>query len=186
MRKLILAATLLTLSGCVSQRMTLPSRSAGEQLLISQASDAAALTMHLRLPDGKTAFIKAVNFDGGDAQYCLSAIRQSLMQQGNHIIEDKEKADLVIEVRVGAISIDSVTHQIGVPSLRLAEILIPTYSFDSTKHTGVTKFSFFVYDRQTGALVAVAANVTGLSQINKKHAEMGVISWVGAGVPAKK
>lgn len=177
MPKYVCIALMMLLSGCVTTRTTLPNRSATEQMLISEAAEAAAMAIHLKLPEGRRAFIDTTNFDGVDARYAISSIRQSLLQQGNAIVDSRDSSDTVIEVRAGALSIDNNTKMVGVPSINVPNLFLPGFQIMSrSRNTGVAKFSLFAYDRPTGKLIAVVAPVTGLSK--RTNTSFGtVIAW---------
>ncbi|RYF13084.1 MAG: hypothetical protein EOO77_16225 [Oxalobacteraceae bacterium] len=174
MRLALLAILLLT--GCTTTRVTLPQRSATEQLLISEAAEAAAVAIHLNLGSRK-AFLDTTNFEGVDARYAMSAIRESLLRQGNAIVDNRDLADTIIEVRAGALSIDSATKVLGIPSVDVPRFFIPGLNIVSrTRNTGVARFSLFAYDRATGKLVALVAPVTGYSRRDTKSFG-SVIAW---------
>lgn len=165
------------LAACATTRTTLPSRSATEQMLISEAAEAAAIAIHLKLPEGRRAFLDTTNFDGVDARYAVSAIRQSLLTQGNALVETRADADTIVEVRAGALSIDSATRAIGIPTVQVPQLFIPGLNLMSTtKSTGVAKFSLFAYDRSTGKLISIVAPVTGMSQ-RSNTSFVSVIAW---------
>jgi hypothetical protein len=177
MKIFIIVALAISLVGCSSTRTTLPARSATEQLLISEAADAASLAIELKLPEGRKAFLDTTNFDGVDARYAISAIRQSLLQQGNALVEKREDADTVIEVRAGALSIDSVSRKLGVPAVELPSFFVPNISImNQTTNSGIARFSMFAYDRTTGKLVAVVAPVTGYSR-RTQNSSIDVVAW---------
>jgi hypothetical protein len=178
MKKILMALPLIVvLSACSTTRMTLPNRAATEQLLISEAADAAALAIELRLPEGRRAFLDTTNFEGVDAKYAISAIRQSLLQQGNSLVEKREDADTIIEVRAGALSIDSVSKRIGVPSVELPSFFLPGATLmNRTTNSGIARFSLFAYDRASGQLIAVVAPVTGYSH-RTANTTISVMSW---------
>lgn len=177
MLKFASIVALLLMTSCVSTRSTLPVRSASEQILISEAAEAAAIAIHLKLPNGSKAFLDTTNFDGVDYKYAVSAIRQSLLEQGNALVDSRTDADIVVEVRAGALSIDNATRVIGIPSINVPDFFIPGMQLMSkVKNTGIAKFSLFAYDRHTGKLIAIVAPVTGLSQ--RSSTSFGtIIAW---------
>ncbi len=177
MRWIALLALPVMLAGCVTTRTTLPQRTATEQLLISEAAEAAAMAIHLKLPEGRKSFLDTTNFEGVDAKYAVSAIKQSLLLQGNAIVDTRDAADTVIEVRAGALSIDSVTRAIGIPTLNIESLFIPGVQLVSkNRNEGIARFSLFAYDRKTGKLLAVVAPVEGRSK--RDNTSYGsIISW---------
>jgi hypothetical protein len=171
----------LLLTGCQTTRVTIPPRSATEQMLLSEASEAAALAIHLKLPEGSRAFLDTTNFDGVDAKYAVSAIRQSLLVQGNAILDVRTDADVVIEIRAGALSIDSISQIIGIPAVDLVAFSQPGIKLlTRSKTVGVAKFSLFAYSRLTGRLISIAVPVEGYSRRTQDAAN--VVSWTNASV----
>jgi hypothetical protein len=170
----------LLLTGCSTTRVTLPPRSATEQMLVSEAAEAAAIAIHLKIPPKTKAFLDTTNFEGLDAKYAVSAIKQSLLEQGNAIIDTRTDADVIIEVRAGALSIDSISQTIGVPGIDLSPVSIPLHSDGvkigtRAKTIGVAKFSLFAYDRKTGKLMCVVAQVVGMSHRTANAAT--IMTW---------
>ena len=101
---LLTAALLLLLAGCTSRRETDPPRSATEQLLFSTAADRAADKLTFNLQPGTKVFIDGSFVEGTDSKYLLSSIRDRVARKGGDLMDDKGKAELVIEPRVGALS----------------------------------------------------------------------------------
>ena len=166
------------LTGCATTRVTLPPRSATEQLLLSEASDAAALALQLKLPEGSRAYLDAANFEGLDSKYAISAIRQSLLQQGNALMEKREDADIVIEVRSGALSLDSISQMIGIPTVAIPQLglnLKGANILTRSKTVAIAKFGLFAYDRHTGKIIAVVAPVMGFSHRSQDSAN--IVTW---------
>jgi hypothetical protein len=169
MRNVALVLACFTLSSCTAFRESYPSRTATEQLLISNAAESAASQLKIRIPQDKHCFLDVTNFEGVDARYAISAIKQSLLQQGISIIDERSEADIIIEIRSGALSIDSKTRKIVFPPLpieRWLDIKEMPANYDtmqSKTDLGIAKFSAFAYDRHTGKLVAVADTVIGRS-----------------------
>jgi hypothetical protein len=168
------------LTGCSTTRVTLPPRSATEQMLVSEAAETAAIAIHLVLPRNSKAFLDTTNFEGLDAKYAVSAIKQSLLQQGNAIIDTRTDADVIVEVRAGALSIDSISQTVGVPGIDLSPISVPLQTEGvkigtRSKTMGVAKFSLFAYNRKTGKLMSVVAQVVGMSRRTTNAAT--IMTW---------
>ncbi|HYG86473.1 MAG TPA: DUF6655 family protein [Azospirillum sp.] len=175
-------ATLLLLSAlpsaCTSVTESLPPRTASEQLLITTAADNAADKLRLDLPADKKAFVDASNFDGPDAKYAASAIKESLLRQGVRLTSDKGSADAVIEIRLGALSVDQSKTVLGIPSITLpGSITLPEASvYSATENQAVAKFAAFAYDAKSGEMIASTEPVYGLSD-EKSYRAMSVFSW---------
>jgi len=168
--KYCLIALAICLTGCTTVRETYPSRTATEQMLLSEASEDAVRQLSMAIQVDRICFLDTTNFDGVDAKYAVSAIRQKLMENNLAIVDTRDNADTIIEVRAGALSINSQGKTITIPGVNLGSLMggaVPT--FNSSEYTrkldeGIAKFSAFAYDRKTGKLLAVAKPVVGRSQ----------------------
>ncbi|WP_448208438.1 DUF6655 family protein [Azospirillum sp. sgz302134] len=170
------AAALAT--ACTDVKESLPSRTATEQLLISSAADNAAGKLKLDLSAEKKAFVDVSNFDGPDARYAASAIKESFLRQGLRLTSDKGDADTIIEIRLGALSVDQSKTVLGIPAITLpGAVTLPEASvYSSTENQAVAKFSAFAYDNKSGALVASTEPAYGLSG-ERSYRAMSVFSW---------
>lgn len=149
-------ALLLVLAGCTSRRETDPPRSAAEQLLFSTASDRAADKLTFNLQPGTKVFIDASYVEGTDSKYLLSSIRDRVARKGGDIMDDKGKAELIIEPRIGALSVDRDRTLFGTPAIPvpLVGIEVPEIAiFKRSYQQGVVKLAATTYDPKTGLMV---------------------------------
>jgi len=164
---LLLLALALTLPGCATVRESYPSRTATEELLISGAVEDAAKQLHLSIPANRKCFLDSTNFEGTDAKYAISAIREKLMEQGIALMESKDLADCIIEIRTGALSIDSSGRTLIIPIIPLGSLVPGVTShltYNQLTHKtdqGIAKFTAFAYDKATGHLIGQAITVVG-------------------------
>jgi hypothetical protein len=94
------------------------------------------------------------------------------------------EADVIVEIRLGALSVDQMSRVLGVPRLvlpvapTLTTVTIPELPLYSRRdRTGVAEFSLFAYRAVTGELVGVATPVGwGVSRI-RSHTALMVLSW---------
>lgn len=153
---LISAALLLALSACSSRRETDPGRSASEMLLVSTAADRAADKLTFNLQPGTKVFIDASYVEGTDAKYMISALRDRVARKGGDLMDDKGKAELIIEPRVGSLSIDRDRTLFGTPAVPvpLVGIEVPEIAlFKRSFQQGVVKVAATTYDPRTGLMV---------------------------------
>lgn len=167
MKQIALALSIF-LAGCATVRESYPSRTATEQLLISNAAEDAAVQLKIKVSKNRKCFLDTTNFDGVDAKYAVSAIRQKLLEQGIALMETREAADTIIEIRAGALSIDSKGRELTIPGLPFDRVLPVTSPITINKWTqktdeGVAKISAFAYDKKSGKLLSVAETVIGHS-----------------------
>lgn len=112
--------------------------------------------MVAQFPADAKIFVDAQYFDGIDAKYTISAIRDQLAKDGAHLVADRGAADVVVEIRSGAQSIDDHSFLIGIPSfdvpiplsgaVKLPEVAL----FKKAQETGKTKIAMTGYDQKTG------------------------------------
>ena len=147
---------LLGVAGCSTTRESQPARTATEQLLISTAVDRALDRMNLRIPEGTKIWVDAANFEGYDQKYAVGAIRDRLMREGGRLVADRGQADAVVEIRAGALSTDSDSMLIGIPSMDLpiplaGQAKTPELSLvKKNRDQGVAKIGITAYDAKTG------------------------------------
>lgn len=144
------------------------SRTATEQLLASDAVDAAIAQIDFRPLSGQTVFLDTEylkNYKGigfVNAEYIVSSLRQQIITSGCLLQDTKEEADFVIEGRVGALGTDSHDIVYGMPAnnvLNAAATLapnvpsmptIPEISLAKKKdELSAAKLAVFAYHRET-------------------------------------
>lgn len=179
----ILGLVASALGGCASAVETRPFRTATEQLLVAHAAENAAERFSITITPGARVFLNTVNFTGEGAAYAASAIREALLHRGAVLTDDKAQADVVVEVRLGALSLDQMQRVLGVPALtlpiapNLTTVTIPELSVYSRRdRTGVAEFSAFAYDARTGRPIAVAGRIAGATTI-RSHTLLMVFPW---------
>ena len=105
-------------AGCVNkQRMTEPIRSVGEQLLFSTAIDRALSELDLeaigRLK-GFKVYLSTVYLQTLDQEYLVGSLRDLLLSSGVLVVDDIAQAQIIVEVRSGANSLDSASVTAGI------------------------------------------------------------------------
>jgi hypothetical protein len=167
MRILWCVPLIALLAGCGTTRSTDTSRTATEQLLISDAVDRAVSEINFRVLAGRKVhldpqFLKVANpadHQFADNQYLTSTLRQHLLASGCVIEEKREDADYVVEVRSGAIGTDRHDLLYGLPATNLGTLspvpgvpaAIPEIPFAKrTSQRGVAKLAVFAYERESG------------------------------------
>ena len=165
---LILA--MLALGACTTVRETSPQRSATEQLLISTAVDRAIAQVRLKIPSGTKVFVDAEQLDGSDGKYAAGEMKDRLLRNGANLVNDKGKADAIVEVRAGALSIDDKQTLIGIDSFDAPipfagqAAKIPQIALYSDKvRQGVAKIAAFGYTTSDGKLIDITGPQFGYS-----------------------
>lgn len=154
-----LTGTLIAfLAGCTVARETDPPRTATEQLLISTAADRAAGKMLAPFPPGTKVFVDAQYFEGLDSKYTIGAIRDQLGKSGARLMANRSDADVVVELRSAAQSIDNRSTLFGIPSF---DIPIPL--------TGSVKFPEIALFKKAQQIGTARVAMTGFQQKDGRY-----------------
>ena len=105
-------------AGCVNkQRMTEPIRTVGEQLLLSTSIDRALSELDLeaigRLK-GFKVYLSTVYLQTLDQEYLIGSLRDLLLSSGVLVVDDIAQAEMIVEIRSGANSLDSASVTAGI------------------------------------------------------------------------
>ena len=144
-------------AGCVNkQRMTEPTRSVGEQLLFSTAIDRALLELDLeaigRLK-GFKVYLSTVYLQTLDQEYLVGSLRDLLLSSGVLVVDDIAQAQIIVEVRSGANSLDSATVTAGIAEdqalpnpITGAPVALPELAFfKKQNNVSLTKVALVAY-----------------------------------------
>ena len=186
MRSLVAAGVLATaflLTACASTTETNPARTATEQLLVARATDRAVEGLTLPVPVGSRLFVDDTYFRSENSSYAVSAIRQAVSEAGYALADRRENADVVFELRAGALSLEQMRRVVGLPPLAVPinenfnVVSIPELSVYSRRdRVGVAEFTGFLYDARTGAPLGAVAPMIGQFRI-RSHKVLMVIAW---------
>ena len=152
------------LAGCGTTKM----QRATEQLVLSDAVDQAVEKMNFSALKGRRVYldttqIKPVRgFDFVNAPYVIGSLREKLVRSGCLLEDDKSKAEVIVEARIGALGMDAHDVTYGIPSSRLlstaASLLpngpsipvIPELALGKrSDRFGVAKLYAFAYEAKT-------------------------------------
>ncbi len=147
-------------AGCGTAKWSDTSRTATEQLLISDSMDRAVARLDFRAVAGKKVYMDSAPLGGvTDSAYLISLLRQHMLAEGCLMMEDRKEADYVVEVRAGAVGTDRREVVFGVPATNVPEVVpvqgvpssIPEMTLaKKTEQRAVTKLAVFAYNRHTG------------------------------------
>ena len=174
-RPLTLALALLAglTSGCVNkQRMTQPAQSVGEQLLLSTAIDRTLSELDMeaigRLKGFKvylsTTYLKAL-----DQEYLIGSLRDLLFSSGVLVVDDPVQAQMIVEVRSGANSLDSATVTAGIAEDQAlpnpvtgAPVALPELAlFKKENNVSVTTVALVAYHADTRVHIFSSGTLLG-------------------------
>ena len=170
------------LAGCNTERNTDPARAAKEELIISQAIDRMVERLQVSIPQGTKVFVDNTYFEGTDSKYAEGAIREHLLKAGARLVADRKDAEMVVETRSGAESIDNNEFLIGVPQTPIpipltGVVTIPEIAlFKRDRRQGVAKAAITVYDAKTGEYRTASGAQYGYSR-STDWTILLLISW---------
>jgi hypothetical protein len=176
------ALGLVSTTGCNSLDLTKPKRSVAEQLLLSTATDRAVVGIDLAPLRGKAVFVEERYFESYDKGYALGCIRQAISENGGRLVDADFKADMVVEVRSGALGLDNRGTLFGIPAVTLPIPLagpvetpeIAIYKSDLSDSTA--KFALFAYERSSGKHVGSSGALNGTAYFHH-YVFLGFFNW---------
>ncbi len=186
---IVLAAIL---GGCTTARQTQPDETATQQLLISRAADRAAEGMQLDLPANTPVMIQAPELDGPAYQYAIGTIKEALLKQELRVVNEKSDAEVVLEIRSGALSIDETKTLLGTPSFQVplpftAAPEIPEIAlFKKAQQRGIAKLAVTAYKVDDGSYLASTSPTYGFSH-RTRWTVLIFINWISSDlIPPEK
>lgn len=182
-------ASLLSL-GCTQTRQTEPKRTAVEELLLSRAADHALANADFALLDGRKVFLEEKYFEATDAKYALGAVRDFMSLAGALLVDSAVDADVIIEARSGALSIDSGQSLVGIPEVPFpipgaGSLVFPEAPFfKSERQYSIAKLALLAYDAKTRKHLFSTGTLIGKSH-HHYYKVLGFFRWVSTELPAK-
>lgn len=137
--------------------------------MLSTAADRAATSLTFGIPRGTKVFVDATNFDAYDGKYAIGTLRARLLESGANLVNEKEHAEAIVEIRSGALSTDEHSLLVGIPGFSIpipfaGELPFPELAlFKKATDKGVAKFAAVGYDAKTGALIHSSAAQYGFA-----------------------
>jgi hypothetical protein len=164
----------LATNACTTHLESNPSRTATEQLLLSRAVDDAVRQIDLPLAPGARVFVDTTYFDATDGKYAIGAVRERLLQAGAHMAADRPGADVVVELRSGAASVDKQNTLFGLPSYDVpipfggTSFTTPKLALlDMTERKGVAKLAATAHRAGDGGFIAASGPKFGYSHVRQ-------------------
>jgi len=188
----IVIFTILVLygAGCSTQEETNPPRSATEQLLLSTAADRAMSTVNLNIFSGRSVYLDFTYFDSYDAKYAEGEIRDALSRAGALLAPDTKSADIIIEARAGAYSIDTNSVFFGIPSIPIpipTEATVPVTPrvafYEKDAQDSYTKIALLAFANKTRAHIYSSGPLDGHAY--HTYRSLLIISWWKTDIPEK-
>ena len=196
---LTLAVALLAgmTAGCVNkQRMTEPARSVGEQLLLSTAIDRALSELDMeaiRRLQGIKVYLSEKYLKTLDQEYMIGSLRDLLFSNGVLVVDEVDHAEMIIEVRSGANSLDTAAVTFGIAEdqampnpISGAPVALPELAlFKKQNNFSVTKVSLVAYRANTREHVFSSRTLLG-GAYDKHFQLLGLIRLRFTDVPELK
>ena len=146
-----LAIVVCSICGCSSNRQSNTARTATEQLLISNAVDQSLNKSDFSPLAGSCVFVEEKYIDCTDKGYIIGSVRHKVMQAGATLAAKPEEADVIMELRSGAVGTDVSSSYLGIPGFTMPGMIgipdIKLVTKDSQKATA--KIGILVYDAKT-------------------------------------
>ncbi len=161
--RLLTAAVIYSLAGCGTTKL----QEATEQLVLSSAVDRSIAMIDFRPLAGQKVYLDTTYMQAGpptsyvNMNYVISAMRQQIMASGCMLQEERDKADIVIEGRLGTLGADDHRVTYGIPEnngLSTAASIVARTPAPSVPEVaiarrdareGAAKVAAFAYDRVT-------------------------------------
>jgi len=165
---LIVAAAAL-LAGCAQVSESHTGRTATEQLLIARAADRAVEGLELPVPKSSRIFVDNSYFQAEGAAYAVSAVRQALSEAGHPLANDRNAADVILEMRAGTLALEQMRRVVGLPPLA-----VPIN--ENLNVVSLPELSLYSRRDRTGAPLGVVQPMVGEYRI-RSHKVLMIIAW---------
>ncbi len=120
-------AAACVVAGCATVRVTDPPRTATEQFLESEAitecvNKLAADALRDRRVFVETAYLTSTTQPSQEQSFMVGELRAKLLLSGVRLVDKREKAQVVVELRSGGIGVDRYDYLLGLPATSLGAV----------------------------------------------------------------
>lgn len=164
----VLVLLAIVLSGCATQRVTDPERTATEQFLLSEAVIEAVEPLTFSVLHGRKVYVEDRYFSASEKPFVLGELRAKMLLSGVQLVSTPPDAEIVLEVRSGGVGIDRYDSILGLPAIGAtggatsAAAGVPLSGFvtpelaivKEIKQVSFASVSFVAYWADTGEVVA--------------------------------
>ncbi|MGC8623807.1 MAG: DUF6655 family protein [Phycisphaerae bacterium] len=173
----VLFSTLLALTGCATLRVTQPPETADEQFLLSRADSLAISKISVanlrdRLVYVSVHFLRPAGQMLPGQGFLEADLRSHLLKSGVRLTNTRAKAQIVMEVRCGALGINQANSFIGIPAIAFGNynassnfslpVVLPQISIlQNTTQKGYVSVAYVAYWKKTGEIVASSGPFIG-------------------------
>jgi hypothetical protein len=171
---ILLAAVFILCGGCATVRVTDSVHTATEQFLMSEAARQAIDQLATdSLRDRKvyldTSYITADQNPPYQILFAIGEMRAKLLTDGARLVSERTDAQIIVEMRAGAIGIDRTEFLLGIPATAIpfassgnADVTTPELAvFKTTKQQGYAALSIVAFWANSGDIVARSGPYVG-------------------------
>jgi hypothetical protein len=155
--------------------VTDPARSASEQFLLSEAAIEAVKPLSFEILHGRKVFVEDSYFAASEEEFVLGELRAKLLLSGVQLMDKREVAEIILEVRSGGVGIDRYESLFGIPALGassaaasagagvpVASIVTPEVAITKEiKQVGFASVAYVAFWADTGEVVASSGPSVG-------------------------
>ena len=151
LRRVIILALIVIMTGCSTMKRTDTARTAREQMLISGAIDQSLAKCDFAAFRGSRVFVEDKYLESVDKGYLVGSVRHRMMLNGATIASKPEEADVVVEMRSGGIGTDTSDSYLGIPESVLPGMMtLPEVRFwQRTRQSAIAKIGMVAYETKT-------------------------------------
>jgi hypothetical protein len=146
---LLIACTCFT--GCASTVTSNTARTAKEQMLLSDAVEKSLSKVDFSPLRNQQVFVDEKYLECVDKPFVVGSVRHQVMRHGGRVVDAADAADVVMELRSGAVGTDTTESYLGTPEIALPGMLtIPEIRLTERKaQYGYAKLGMVLYDAKT-------------------------------------
>lgn len=164
--------------GCATVRVTDPPRTADEQFLMSEAVRRAVADLSFSALQNREVYVDSTylyegNFPTSEQSFMLGELRNQMLIEGAALADSRTEAEVIVEVRSGAIGINRQEFLLGFPGVRApigdvnvgdadVPVILPELAIvKSRTQRGYASVSITAYFADTGELVTSSGPFVG-------------------------
>lgn len=148
---LLLLVGVVNAVGCTSTNSSNTARTATEQMLISNAVDQSLSKVDFQAFGGRKVFVEEKYLDCADKSYVASSVRHRVLMQGGQLSAKPEEAEVILEVRSGAVGTNSSNSFLGIPQIQIPGMFsTPEIKLiNRVNQSGTAKIGLVAYDAKS-------------------------------------
>jgi hypothetical protein len=141
--------------GCLSATTSNTARTSTEQLLVANAVDQALDKIDFTSFADARVFLQDKFVDCVDKNYVIASTRHRLLNAGAYLVDAADKADVIVELRNGAVGTTSANSFVGTPQVMLPGMMsIPEIRLiERRRQEGTAKLGLVAYDAHTNQIL---------------------------------